>query len=63
VFSRFSGGFRGYILLAIVLVQHRSMQDCSYRFRQEEVVIFRLDAEIFEYRVRPEPLHVILVTG
>jgi len=58
VFSRFSGGFSGYrgmSILSIFLIV-----DLSYRLGEKKVVIFWLDAKVFEYRVGPEALHVIL---
>jgi hypothetical protein len=33
----------------------------AYWFCKEEVVVFRLNSEIFEYRIGPEALHVIPV--
>lgn len=32
----------------------------TYRLCQQKVVVFWLNTKIFEYRIRPEPLHMIL---
>jgi hypothetical protein len=32
----------------------------AYGLCEEEVVIFRLNSQVFEYRIRPETFHVIL---
>jgi hypothetical protein len=57
VFSRFSGGFRG----CQALVRSEKLGSLAYWFCKEEIVVFGLDSEIFEYRIGPEALHVIPV--
>jgi len=57
VFSRFSGGFRG----CQVLARLEKLGLLAYWFCKEEVVVFGLDSEIFEYRIGPKALHVIPV--
>ena len=32
----------------------------AYGLCEEEVVVFRLNSQVFEYRIRPETFHVIL---
>jgi len=48
VFSRFSGGFKGYRN-----VREEVSVSCvvAYRFSEKEIVVFRLDSQVFEYRV------------
>jgi hypothetical protein len=55
VFSRFSGGFRGCKNVSHAQKNFKH----AYRFCQEEIMVFGLNSEIFEYRIRPEPLHMV----
>jgi hypothetical protein len=57
VFSRFSGGFKGWQALA----GSEKLGHPAYWFCKEEIVVFGLNSEIFEYRIGPEALHVIPV--
>ena len=45
-------------MLAGIAPHERS--DATHRFGQEEEMLFRFDAEIFEDGVRPESLHMVL---
>jgi hypothetical protein len=56
VFSRFSGGFRGYN--AVSQDDIPSGMD-TYWFGKKKVVVFRLYPQIFEDGIRPESLHVV----
>jgi len=31
----------------------------AYRFRQEKIMVFRFNSEVFEYRIGPKAFHVI----
>jgi hypothetical protein len=55
VFSRFSGGLRGYETISI----DKSRRN-PYWFREKKVMVLWLYAKIFEYGIRPEPFHMIL---
>jgi hypothetical protein len=59
VFSRFSGGFKGYRKLVSNLGHGVTKEKGEYGFSQKKIVVLRFDSEIFENGVRPEPFHMI----
>lgn len=63
VFSRFSGGFRGYGRTVSQLERQKGSRRDTYWFGEKEVVVFRLYPQVFEDGVGPEALHVILSTA
>jgi hypothetical protein len=59
VFSRFSGGLSGWI--GTLSRSSELIARCvTYRLCQEEIMVFWLNAKVFEYRIRPKSLHMIL---
>jgi hypothetical protein len=43
------------------LAGSEKLEHPAYRFCKEEIMVFRLNSEIFEYRIGPEAFHVIPV--
>lgn len=40
-------------------IKNDDFQEETYRFRKKEIMVFRLDPEVFENGVGPKPLHVV----
>jgi hypothetical protein len=59
VFSRFSGGFKGYRKLVSNPGHVVTKGKEEYRFSQKKIVVLWFDSEIFEDGVGPEPLHMV----
>lgn len=60
MFSRFSGGFRGWGIEVSQPTWQQRVWSETYWFGEEEVMVFRLYSQVLEDGVGPETLHVIL---